>query len=206
MKTKPQPYDLIGDIHGHADILRALLAKLGYVERDGAYRHPERTVIFLGDFIDRGPKIRETLQIVRAMVEAGTARAVMGNHEYNAISFHMPDGLGGFYRPHTEKNISQHETTMQAFEGRADELADYLKWFETLPLFLDMDGFRVAHACWDAAAIAALGDRNRYDAGLLAPPDADKDPRHAALNILIKGPEIATPGVWSMARDARRCG
>lgn len=48
-------------------------------------------MIFLGDFIDRGPKIRETLQIVRAMVDAGTALAVMGNHEYNAICFHSPE-------------------------------------------------------------------------------------------------------------------
>ena len=97
MKTEMnhQPCDIIGDIHGHADVLRAMLAKLGYIERGGAYRHPERTVIFLGDFIDRGPKIRETLQIVRAMMDAGTARSVMGNHEHNAICFHTPDGRGG---------------------------------------------------------------------------------------------------------------
>lgn len=70
MKNKKQKYDIIGDIHGHADPLRALLEKLGYDETDGAYRHPERTVIFMGDFVDRGPKIRETLQIVKAMMNA----------------------------------------------------------------------------------------------------------------------------------------
>src|SRR6266550_4021242 len=103
-------HDIIGDIHGHADTLRALLEKLGYAEHDGAYRHPERTVIFMGDFIDRGPKIREVLQIVRAMMDAGTARAVMGNHEYNAICFHTEDGTGGHLRSHTAgrgKNVKQ---------------------------------------------------------------------------------------------------
>jgi len=48
-------YDLIGDIHGHADALERLLTKLGYAPRRGCYRHPERQAIFLGDFIDRGP-------------------------------------------------------------------------------------------------------------------------------------------------------
>jgi hypothetical protein len=57
-----------------------------------------------------------------------------------------------------------------------------------------MGGIRVTHACWNPAAISALGGRNEYDAGLLALHDANQDPRHAALNTLIKGPEIPTPG------------
>ena len=48
-------YDLIGDIHGCATALKALLTTMGYRERDGVWQHPTRQVIFLGDFIDRGP-------------------------------------------------------------------------------------------------------------------------------------------------------
>jgi predicted MPP superfamily phosphohydrolase len=81
-------YDIIGDIHGYADTLRALLAKLGYTERAGVYRHAERIAVFVGDFIDRGPKIRETLRIVRAMADSGIALAVLGNHEWNALRYH----------------------------------------------------------------------------------------------------------------------
>ena len=84
-------HDLIGDIHGHADALQQLLTKLGYAKHKGVYRHPDRQAIFLGDFIDRGPKIRETLEIVRPMIDSGTALAVMGNHELNALAFHTPD-------------------------------------------------------------------------------------------------------------------
>ena len=58
-------YDLIGDIHGHADALQQLLGNLGYTQQKGGYRHPERRAIFLGDFIDRGPKIRETAVTLR---------------------------------------------------------------------------------------------------------------------------------------------
>ena len=80
-------YDIIGDIHGHATKLEELLENLGYDAADGVYRHPTRTVIFVGDFIDRGPEQREVLQIVRSMCDAGSAQAVMGNHEFNALGF-----------------------------------------------------------------------------------------------------------------------
>ena len=82
-------YDIIGDIHGHADELEALLKKLGYQLNDGTYsNNAGRKVVFLGDFIDRGPKIREVLHIVKNMCDNGHAMAIMGNHEFNAISLH----------------------------------------------------------------------------------------------------------------------
>ena len=84
-------YDIIGDIHGHADKLEALLRKLGYRDTAGAWRHPERQAIFVGDFVDRGPAQLRSVDIVRRMVDAGVALAVMGNHELNAIAWHTPD-------------------------------------------------------------------------------------------------------------------
>ncbi|MDC6350459.1 metallophosphoesterase [Zeaxanthinibacter sp. PT1] len=62
-------FDLIGDIHGHADELQQLLLKLGYEKKDGVFAHEDRKAFFVGDYIDRGPKIPETLEIVRTMVE-----------------------------------------------------------------------------------------------------------------------------------------
>ena len=95
-------YDIIGDLHGHADALEALLRKMDYAPANGAWRHSERTAVFVGDFIDRGPQQRRTVELVRAMVESGAALAVMGNHELNAIAWHTPhpDGSGDFLRPH----------------------------------------------------------------------------------------------------------
>ena len=89
-----EKYDIVGDIHGHANKLQRLLQRLGYEERDGIYRHASRQLVFVGDLIDRGPEIRRTLQIVRAMVDAGTARAVMGNHELNALLYHTKGSDG----------------------------------------------------------------------------------------------------------------
>lgn len=143
-------YDLIGDLHGHAEELQLLLEGLGYQlddEQQTYYCYPDgtRRVIFVGDLIDRGPMIRETVQIVRSMVEAGQALCVMGNHEYNAIQFwHQPPT-----RSHSIKNINQHSATVKAFQNHEEEWEDHLAWFRTLPVYLDIPGLRVVHATWN---------------------------------------------------------
>lgn len=78
------PFDLIGDIHGCGDELEELLARLGYrPDPAGVWRHPEgRRVIFLGDLVDRGPRIPDVLRTVMVMVEAGAALCVPGNHDF----------------------------------------------------------------------------------------------------------------------------
>jgi hypothetical protein len=141
--------DFIGDIHGHADKLKDLLNKLGYSINNGAYAHPERKVLFVGDYIDRGTQIRETLQIVKAMVDAGNAIALMGNHEYNAICFHFQETEGGHLRKHLIKNIIQHYETLKQFQNKQSEYEEYLEWFKTLPLYYESNSFRAVHACWD---------------------------------------------------------
>ena len=81
------PFDIVGDVHGCCDELEQLLAELGY-ERgpDGAYVHPEgRKAIFVGDLVDRGPRIVDTVRLVKAMVEAGSALCVPGNHDMKLV-------------------------------------------------------------------------------------------------------------------------
>jgi len=81
------PFDVIGDIHGCGDALEDLLARLGYVHGQGwALRHPEgRKAVFLGDLVDRGPRSVEVLRTVMAMVEAGSALCVPGNHDVKLL-------------------------------------------------------------------------------------------------------------------------
>lgn len=148
--------DFIGDIHGYADKLEELLLKLGYAKNNGVYSHPDRKVLFVGDYIDRGPKIRETLQIVKAMVDSENAIALMGNHEYNALCFHFQETKGGHLRKHLIKNIIQHYDTLKQFENRQEEYEGYLEWFKTLPLYYETKEFKAVHACWDNKNIEYL--------------------------------------------------
>jgi len=185
-------HDLIGDIHGHANALQKLLKKLGYTRQKGVYRHPERQAIFLGDFIDRGPKIRETLEIVRPMIDSGAALAVMGNHELNALAFHSPhpEKPGSHLRPHNEKNSHQHaETRRQIPDG---ELGSYLAWFRTLPLWLELDGLRVIHACWDERMVGHVQGKTVTDEFLVSAclPDGEL---FGPVETLLKGKEARLP-------------
>lgn len=89
------------------------------------------------------------------MVDNGTAIALMGNHEYNALCFHYPTE-GGHLRKHLIKNIVQHYETLKQFQNRQDEYEEYLEWFKTLPLFYETENFRAVHACWDEKIIDFL--------------------------------------------------
>ncbi|MBA2780013.1 metallophosphoesterase [Billgrantia kenyensis] len=152
-------YDLIGDVHGCGATLGALLEKLGYHQRGGVYRHPRRKAIFLGDLVDRGPRIRLAVSIVRRMVEEGEAHIVMGNHEYNALAYchRAPKHLGReWLREHTPRHNRIIKETLDQYRDHPAEWDDTLAWFMDIPLYLDFGSFRVVHACWDQSLIGAL--------------------------------------------------
>ena len=81
-RDDPGPFDIIGDIHGCAEELVALLAQLGYNTSRTPIHHPDgRRALFLGDLVDRGPASDRVLEIVMEMVDAGSALCILGNHE-----------------------------------------------------------------------------------------------------------------------------
>lgn len=152
-------YDIIGDVHGQAEKLFALLAKLGYRRKDGAFRHPAgRQAVFLGDLIDRGPGQLATVDTVRRMIDAGSARSVMGNHEWNAIGYGTPRPDGdGFLRKRTENKRKQHKQFLAEVGEDSPLHRELVAWFKTLPPVLALDGICVCHAWWRPEAVAALG-------------------------------------------------
>jgi diadenosine tetraphosphatase ApaH/serine/threonine PP2A family protein phosphatase len=202
-------YDLIGDIHGHAEELTSLLDAMGYRQRRGVFTHDERKVIFLGDFIDRGPQIRQVLEIVQPMVEAGAALAVMGNHELNALAFHTEDAdiEGEYLRRRTPNNVRQHQQTVAQLTPR--QLESHLDWFRTLPMWLDLEGVRVVHACWDDQAIATIANALKQHSGLTRPllhlMFQPAHPLFAAVEAILKGREAPLPaGEFFLDKDGHR--
>ena len=200
--------DLIGDIHGHADKLEELLLKLGYAKIDGSYSHPDRKVLFVGDYIDRGPKIRETLQIVKAMVDNDNAIALMGNHEYNALCFHFQETEGGHLRKHLLKNIIQHYETLKQFQNGQSEYEDYLEWFKTLPLYYETDKFKAVHACWNNSSIQYLKNtlvNDRLTDELIYQSVKKGTELNEAINQTLKGKEMKMPeGLFFTDKDGTK--
>ncbi len=91
------PFDIIGDVHGCGDELVELLGRLGYERAafvpggpslvgGAAYAHPEgRKAVFVGDLVDRGPRVVDALRIVATMVDFGSALCVPGNHDMKLL-------------------------------------------------------------------------------------------------------------------------
>ena len=196
----PDGYDVIGDIHGHGDELLALLEKLGYSHDGVSYIHENRQALFLGDFVDRGDQQKRVLDTVMAMCSRGAARAIMGNHEFNALAFHTQDPArpGVWLRPRTNKNIKQHIAFLNEYLGSDKELQEVLDWFMTLPLWLDLpEGLRLVHACWHEASIETLepllGQGHTLTPELLVHASDPERPEYAAVETLLKGRELKLP-------------
>jgi Calcineurin-like phosphoesterase len=189
-------FDFIGDVHGHADKLEKLLDKLGYENEGKNYSHPDRKVFFVGDYIDRGPKIRKTLRIVRTMVESENAIALLGNHEYNALCFHAKNKAGGHLRKHSIANVIRHYETLRQFQNKQDEYEDYLDWFKTLPLYYETSSFRAVHAAWDNSSIGFLRHhlfQSKLTDELIEQSSVKGSDFYHATETILKGKEIRLP-------------
>ena len=194
-------YDIIGDVHGCAEKLEGLLRKLGYEEKDGAYQYSgpdeEREAVFVGDLIDRGSQQIRTVELVRAMVDAASAQIVMGNHEFNAISYATPDPEhpGEFMRPHSDKNRRQHRNFIEQVRPNGFKYSQCIEWFTTLPLWLELDGIRVVHACWSDDLVERVAQwippGTPIPREFVVKANRKGSPEYRAIDVLLKGPEMS---------------
>lgn len=170
------PFDIIGDVHGCYDELCELLAALGYAEdtREGM-RHPDgRRALFLGDLVDRGPKVVETVTLARRMVEVGQALCVPGNHDDKLRRYLAGRPVRISYG--LEDSIAQIEAIPPA--ERTAWVRGTRDFFERLPSHYVLDGgaLVVAHAgmkeCYQGVASSRVrsfalygdttGERDEY--------------------------------------------
>lgn len=195
--------DIIPDIHGQAEKLRLALQNLGWRRNGTTWLHPEpdRQIVFLGDFIDRGPKNAAVIRIVRELMDSGRAQAIMGNHELNALHFHTDDpDTGEPLRVHDKHNLVQHESFLKEFPLGASQTKDVLEWIRGLPLFLETEGFRAVHAAWIQPAIDDL--RRQTGNGILSEDQLIRagrkgEPLYDIAEKILKGPENRLPGEHS---------
>lgn len=202
--------DIIPDIHGQAEKLRLALQNLGWRRNGTTWLHPEpdRQIVFLGDFIDRGPENGAVIQIVRELMDAGRAQAIMGNHELNAIHFHTSDPETGVpLRLHNIGNCNQHESFLKEFPLGASHTKEALDWMKGLPLFIETEGFRAVHAAWIQHAIDEL---RRHAAKAILSEDQliragrKGDALYDLAEAVAKGPEARLPDPHSFADKEKK--
>ncbi|TGD41447.1 metallophosphoesterase [Pseudotabrizicola sediminis] len=198
-------YDIIPDIHGQAIKLEVALAALGWRRWALSWAHPDpdRMIVFLGDFIDRGPDSRSVLKTVRELVDSGKAKAIMGNHELNALHYHTLDPYDGHpLRSRGRKNTQQHQAFLAQFPLDDPQTRSALEWMHSLPMFLEEDGFRAVHACWDDASIGRLKDLTENGVLseqqlILAAGRGNPDEMFTLAERIAKGPEHPLPDGYS---------
>jgi len=204
-------YDVIGDVHGCAVALTRLLQKLGYEPVHGVWQHPTRKVVFVGDVIDRGPAIRKTVNLVRAMVDQGHAYLVLGNHEFNAVAYstlchqEVTPALQRYYH-HLGRHL---RTTLEDYRYHLAEWKELIGWLRGLPIFLEFPGFRVVHACWDPQRIEQArvihDGRVLLDDEFLAQSMLPATEPNRVVERLLKGTDLKLPdGVTLLGADGVR--
>lgn len=188
-------FDFIGDIHGHANKLKSLLEKLGYKMQGGVYQHPTRKAFFLGDLIDSGPQIQDVLNVVIPMVENGAAKIVMGNHEFNFLSYHTPHPeKKGFLRSNDSDHEKQCIETLKQVKGTDKD--NLLNFIRQIPLWHEDEKFQAIHACWDEQSVNSFKslktfthDKKLNEELLIESNQKDSD-AYNLIEILLKGIEV----------------
>lgn len=145
------PLDIIGDIHGEYDALCALLGHLGY--GPGGI-HPEgRTLVFVGDFCDRGPNSPAVLALVQDLMESQRAVAVLGNHEINLLRGEAKDGSGWFFDERAHRDQERYAPFQRPDDAQRVQIVQFL---EELPIGLERADLRIIHAAWQEPEIEAV--------------------------------------------------
>jgi serine/threonine protein phosphatase 1 len=142
----------IGDIHGDLEHLRTLWSRLPELTSDD-------TIVFLGDYIDRGPDSRSVVEFVRQRSDHTPARIVtlMGNHEQILLDAYergecdnlLPpsNGVLATYRSFTGKGNEKVADQLQhLLEVRKWLPEDVYRWMKALPLWYEDEWGIYVHA------------------------------------------------------------
>lgn len=189
-------YDIIGDVHGYAKELIALLKKMGYSKTQGIWSHSYRKAIFVGDFSCRGTNSRKVISIVREMVRNNTGYAILGNHELNAIAHFTLDKQNIPFREATGSNKKILDKLKMEYSDDPLIFKDTIKWFRELPLYLDFGSIRVVHAYWALQNLEVIDkkmDRGKFRKSLLKELYSDKTEFGIAVRQTTRGIELRLP-------------
>lgn len=189
-------YTIVPDIHANFERLNWSISEA-----------KASKIIFLGDLIDAGKSVKKphdfkTLKRVSKLISDGQASCVLGNHELNAILFHRrSSATKDPLRIHKQQNLKQHKSFIEAFGIESTQALSWTAWMlETLPLWLELDGLRIVHACWSEKTINIV--KQRRPLGYLQPEDLEEVAAKTtdfalAVETITSGPEAKLPDGYS---------
>ena len=126
---------IIGDIHGCLGMLTNLMDKI-------EWRSDRDTLIFLGDYIDRGDNSKGVVDLMLKLVETSTnVHCLMGNHEDIFLTFLAGEDITTFF-------ANGGETTLESYlvDGEILIPPDHITFFKSLRTWIELDDYYVVHA------------------------------------------------------------
>ena len=109
------PLAVIGDVHGQVDKLQSALERLRMLPD-----YERRWIVFVGDFVDRGPDPRSALDVVTdLLVEHPRTTAIAGNHDLA-----MAAALGWVPTPEYSNRWLDHYDAQSTFESYGVDFGD----------------------------------------------------------------------------------
>jgi hypothetical protein len=151
--VRPLPWDrldIVGDVHGEIDALRALLGRLGC---DPSRARVERPLVFVGDLVDRGPDSVAVVELVQHLVEAGVAQVLLGNHELNLVNRSPKEGNGWCLGHEDFYWLDGQRLTFDSRRATPAEQDRIHAFLSSLPVALESSELRIVHAAWVADAV-----------------------------------------------------
>lgn len=133
-----------GDVHGCYKTLKKLLEdKIGITKDD--------KLLFVGDFIDRGPSSREVLDYLIDLKWQGfNLKSVRGNHEEMMLkAFHDESFMHAWYNNGAEETLKSFQVPEELlfdFEGIRQIPDRYVQFISNMPYYIEEDGFLICHA------------------------------------------------------------
>ena len=133
-------YDIIGDVHGMATLLEERLTSLGYSAESGVYSHPERTAVFVGDLIDRGPDdvkmLEKVKELLREPEKEGLANffCLMGNHEAMMVDAYDGPSSSMLLWLQNGGNLED-----------LQEIQSHVGWVQNLPIYMTLGDTLFVH-------------------------------------------------------------
>lgn len=133
-------YFAIGDVHGCISLLEALWHKIDFdIGKD--------TLLFIGDYIDRGPDSREVVDFILDLKKKVNVICLRGNHEQMLLTYHLYNSYKDFYLLNGGASTVMSYGLVDTDMGRRVNIPpDHLDFFRGLISYHETDGYIFVHA------------------------------------------------------------
>jgi len=138
-------YYLVGDIHGHCTRLGAMLRNAGLISRSGTWKGKDAKLVFLGDYVDRGPDGLGVIELIMSLQKQapGQIAALLGNHDLLLLSAYrfgkLPTEQGHSFLRAWRINGGVN-TDLRGLRPR------HIRWLCKRPALMSLNGDLLAHA------------------------------------------------------------